>query len=299
MNMTVQLQTDDEGYLGRECPTCEKYFKVRLGTGLSGEPNCYCPYCSHVGEHNTFFTKQQIEYATSAAMNQLSGMVLGSLRKLERKPDRNAFLSIGISVKGQPTPITYYSELELEERVTCSVCTLEYTIYGAFGYCPDCGVHNSQQILLANFDVVTKMLELAQGADALIKLKLIENALEDTVSTFDGFGREHCQDLPYKISFQNPEAARLKLEEGEGLDITAGLSVAEWTFVREQFQKRHLLAHTLGVVDEDFVRKTGSTIPAGRKVPITEEDVRLLIGLLKTVAANLCAGVSRRPVIPA
>lgn len=48
-------------------------------------------------------------------------------------------ISIGFKVKGSPTPIAYYREDELEERVTCSACTMEYTIYGAFGSVPMAG----------------------------------------------------------------------------------------------------------------------------------------------------------------
>ena len=211
MKYSVPIKPDEDGYTGRECPECEKYFKIKFGTGLPNISDCHCPYCNHVGDQNTFWTKQQIAYARSVALNQISGELIDQLKKMERKPDRNAFLSIGIKVKGQATPITYYSEQELEERVICAACTLRYTIYGAFGFCPDCGVHNSQQIVFANFDLALKILDLAAGAEENVKTKLTENALEDVVSAFDGFGREHSTSLPYKMSFQNIGAARDKI----------------------------------------------------------------------------------------
>ena len=36
MDFTVSIPADERGYTGRECPSCESYFKVRFGTGLSG-----------------------------------------------------------------------------------------------------------------------------------------------------------------------------------------------------------------------------------------------------------------------
>ena len=42
----VTIPKDEEGYLGRECPQsdCEGYFKIKPGTGLSGENlPCHCP----------------------------------------------------------------------------------------------------------------------------------------------------------------------------------------------------------------------------------------------------------------
>ena len=57
-----------------------------------------------------------IEYAKSVVLNKVSGDLLKMMKKMEMKPKRNQFISIGITVKGRPTPITYYSEKELEEK---------------------------------------------------------------------------------------------------------------------------------------------------------------------------------------
>jgi hypothetical protein len=217
--MSIKLEPDEGGYTGRECPTCKKYFKVKGGTGLPGLPPCHCPYCNHVGAPDEFYTSDQVKYAQSVVLNKFEKALLGTLKKMERPHDPQMFVSMSIQVKGEPEPIIRYSEKELEERVTCSSCTPEYTIYGAFGFCPDCGVHNSLQIVNTNFDLAVKFLDLAKAAPADVAEKLIENTLEDAVSAF---GREHCRDLPFKISFQNIEAAGEKLLKEVGLDLAAG-----------------------------------------------------------------------------
>nr|WP_321258904.1 hypothetical protein [uncultured Pseudodesulfovibrio sp.] len=294
MEFSVSIESDEDGYIGRECPECEKYFKVKNGTGLLDATDCHCPYCNNVDPHDHYWTQQQIEYAQSVALNQISGELLGQLKKLERKPDRNAFISIGITVEGSPTPIVHYTEEELEERVTCAGCTLEYTIYGAFGYCPDCGVHNSSQIVNANFDLALKIVELASQAEDDVQSKLIENALEDAVSAFDGFGREHCSAAAPKVSFQNISAAKDKLASKLGVDISDGVASDQWDFLCEQFQKRHLLAHRMGIVDEEFICKTGcSPELEGRKVPISVDDVKTSIQLLKIVVNNIFTSISK------
>ena len=63
-------------------------------------------------------------------------------------------------------------------------------MYGVFAFCPDCGQHNSLQILEGSFGTVTKLLDLASTAPEELGRKLVQNALEDCVSAFDGFGRE-------------------------------------------------------------------------------------------------------------
>jgi|JRYJ01.1.fsa_nt_gb ribosomal protein L44E len=294
MRISVPIRPDLDGYTGRECPTCERYFKIKGGTGIPGLTVTHCPYCNHVGPHTEFWTKQQIAFARSVAMNKVSSQLLSSMKKLERRPDPRALMSIGITVRGSPTPIRHYTEKELEERVTCSSCSLEYTIYGSFGYCPDCGMHNSEQIANANLDLVLRALDLAGTAMDDLRAKLVENALEDAVACFDGFGREHCANQPYKISFQNLEAARVKLQREHGLDLATSLSAADWSFVAVQFQKRHLLAHTLGIIDADFIAKTSASPSLeGRKVTITDSDVRKLVGHLRVLAEALHRGLPK------
>lgn len=292
--MQVTINPDADGYTGRECPTCEKYFKIKFGIGLSGDLDSHCPYCNHTGPQTEFWTKPQIEYAQSVVLNRLSGQLLAQLKKLERKPDPRAMISIGLTVKGCPTPVAYYREEDLEERVTCATCAMEYTIYGAFGFCPACGVHNSLQIVNANFDLVLKALDLAKEASSDLATRLIENAMEDAVSCFDGFGREHCATQPFKVTFQNIGGAKDKLLSETGFDLASPLDAGSWVFVTAQFQKRHLLAHKLGVIDADYVNKTGcSPSLQGRKVTITDSDVRALVKHLRTLAEGLYHGVPR------
>jgi hypothetical protein len=116
MEFTLKIQPDADGYTGRECPECEKYFKIKFGTGLPGSQDCHCPYCNHIDPQKRFFTKDQVEYVKSVALNKISGDLLQSLKKTELRPDPRAYISIGITLKGSPTPIIRYSEKELEER---------------------------------------------------------------------------------------------------------------------------------------------------------------------------------------
>ena len=124
--------------------------KITPGTGVKGPAPCHCPYCGHTGEHNTFFTAEQIEYAKSVAIRRITDAVHQDLKALEFDHKPQGAFGIGFSMKvtryGQH-PIRCYREKELETKVTCDKCTLRFAIYGVFGWCPDCGTHNSLQIL--------------------------------------------------------------------------------------------------------------------------------------------------------
>jgi hypothetical protein len=51
-------------------------------------------------------------------------------------------------------------------QVICDNCTLRYAIYGVFDWCPDCGVHNSMQILIKNLELARKELLLSTTTDS-------------------------------------------------------------------------------------------------------------------------------------
>ena len=74
-----------------------------------------------------------------------------------------------------------------------SMNSLRYAIYGVFAFCPDCGVHNSRQILDRNLALATKQLALAAEKGGDLEDYLIREALSGAVASFDGFGRETCR----------------------------------------------------------------------------------------------------------
>src|SRR5262245_58505811 len=118
----------DDGYQGRECPNsyCLGYFKITPGTGVQGPAPCHCPYCGHTGEHDTFRTQDQIEYAKSDVLHRVSEAVLKDLTaamqfnltaamQFKEHPPREGFgISVSVKVEGRPTPVRHYREKQLE-----------------------------------------------------------------------------------------------------------------------------------------------------------------------------------------
>ena len=159
--VSVAIKADEDSYVGRECPaeTCLGYFKITLGTGVKGPAPCHCPYCGHTGDQNTFWTQEQLEYAKSVVLRQVTEAFRRDLKSMEFDHQPRGGFGIGVSLKvtgGRPHPIRYYRERKLETHVVCENCTLRYAIYGVFGWCPDCGVHNSRQILAKNLELAEK-----------------------------------------------------------------------------------------------------------------------------------------------
>jgi len=300
--MFVSVQADRQGYVGRECPKCERYFKVTPGTGLPVQ-TCICPYCGKKDGNDHFFTQDQIEYAHSLAIRKVEEELLRSFKSLEFdiKPPSGGF-GIGASLKvtstGGPHPIHYYTEKRLETEVLCDRCGLKYAIYGVFGYCPDCGSHNNLVILTANLELIEKMLVLSEEqTDSALRTKLVENALADCVSAFDGWGRATVLAFAAKaadaekaktVSFQNIGKAAEHVLKHFGLDLRADATASDFEHVSRLFQKRHLIAHKMGVIDEEYVRATGGfSASVGHKVHVDAAELREVFPLLLVLAAAL------------
>jgi len=289
-----------DGFTGRECPNpeCEGYFKMQFGTGLPGENlPCHCPYCGHKTGHNEFWTKEQIEYAQSIAHRQITDAIFKDLKSMEFESKPRGGFGIGISLKvkpGQPVPIKYYTEKELETILICDQCTLRYAIYGIFAFCPDCGTHNSKQILETNLQLAKKKLALSSQLDKDLSETLINDALENVVSAFDGFGREVCRvrskssnnpEEVLKIRFQNIDGAKKKIIDLFGVNISQCLSSDKWDFAIKEFQKRHLVSHKMGIVDQEYIDKSHDLEAiVGRKISISSEEVERLILIILNLA---------------
>ena len=170
-----------------------------------------------------------------------------------------------------------------------------------------CGAqeHNSLQILGKNLDLCLKEIELAAKAELSFADHLSGDALENAVSAFDGFGREVCRvysertGQPGKskpLSFQNLQNVRDTLEISYGLNFSVSITHDDWLFACRCFQKRHLLAPRMGVVDGAYLRNTGDPqARIGRKVSITPDEAKFLTELLRKLGAALTANLRQHP----
>ena len=92
------------------------------------------------------------------------------------------------------------------------------------------------------------------------------------------------------MNFQNLAAARRGFLDLFGIDLSTALDPEEWRAAVVAFQKRHLIAHKLGVVDQHYIDKTGdSRAIVGRKVIVDADEVRRLARTISTLAPRTAA----------
>jgi thiol-disulfide isomerase/thioredoxin len=299
--LNIELPTDDSGFIGRECLECKKYFTLRPGTGLPTK-HCHCPYCDYEGDQSTFFTPEQLEYRDSIAnkiayeqfIEPLLNDLSKSIKKLERV-SKGSFLKIKVTEKRTKPffPIKYYNEKELETKLTCDGCGLEFAIYGVFSHCPDCKKINAFSIFKKSIEVSRKQFDLFQASknekDVIqANLKFI---LTNAISAFDGLGKElrkrYKAIFPEKPKnlFQNIDELTKVLLANLSLDLTK--EIDDYDLFRLLFQVRHIFEHNMGVVDSDFVKKVPSFAHLeGRKYDLTPLQIKDFLSKLEN-AGNL------------
>ena len=91
--MNIRFETDTDGFLSQECPSCRQRFKVLFGKG-SDAAISFCPYCRHTGEDN-WLTPEQLHYVQSVATEVI---VRPQLKQFKRQLSRSASDLIDVQV---------------------------------------------------------------------------------------------------------------------------------------------------------------------------------------------------------
>jgi len=86
LELTIEFPLDDDGYIRRQCPRCERVFKWHHDPDPEeappgAEPALYhCPYCGEPSPADQWLTDEQVDYAQAAAANELMKQVESQLR---------------------------------------------------------------------------------------------------------------------------------------------------------------------------------------------------------------------------
>jgi ribosomal protein S27E len=86
IKVPVSLPLDDDGFLRRECPTCEREFK--WFSHSEGDPNAeevsqyFCPLCGAPADTNSWWTPAQLERAQGLAGPEIDRLVQDSVRNM-------------------------------------------------------------------------------------------------------------------------------------------------------------------------------------------------------------------------
>lgn len=303
---TISFPSDQDGYFDRECPSreCMAQFKVFMADWKEKvrDEEVFCPFCRHTADAKQWWTQEQAAHINSVVKATIGGAIHEALRsdseRWNRQQPRGALISMRMHVESRardvPVPLEVASPMRL--KITCSDCGCRYAVVGAAYFCPACGHNAADQMFqltvagirqsLDALDAVRSAIADRDAAENTARL-IIENGLQNAVSAFQRcaealFSTIPCTGKVRRNAFQNIAEGSALWMSAIGTSYETHLSSTELSRLRIAFQQRHLLAHTQGVVDADYVTKTGDIrYQPGQRVVVRVEAVRDTLDLIE------------------
>ena len=314
ISIPVTLHSDEKGYFDRECPNedCLYTFKILMKDWEEkvSDDEVHCPLCGHVDTSDKWWTQDQLEkmqeIAASWAMNYIQGELDKSFKKLERSTRNNKFIRItykpGRRVTFINNPIGQREEWETE--ICCEKCGTHYSVIGSAYFCPCCGFNSAVNSFNDSLDSIEKMLESlpemkdmltdkynADSAETMCQ-SMLESSIGYMVSAFQKFASCKYDELSEKTSrvndFQIVDKGSKLFEEETGKKYSDWLTAGELAFIKLMFQRRHLLEHNNGMVDQQYLNKSGDTsYSLGQRIIVKEADAHSLLAILRKLGSSI------------
>jgi len=302
----VGMPTAGDGYEGRQCPSCDRFFKIGIAEreALPDDLVMNCPYCGHAGESEEFITRvarERVDAAAKAMADQrvhamiedALGGAFGRGRRL-RPGESGIEMSYTPATPPPVTTLPTYVEEAVRRTIQCESCGNHQGVYGAAAFCYACGPRDSaatvieemaaqRRALALQDQLVAELRKEAQGAGVFDKLA--GDAVKYVVTGFEVYTRE-------EFSHRAPGAAATEAARAAGRGVFQRLEDASdlfaqhggfafdrlvtpdvWNRLRHAFAQRHVLVHKNGHVDQPFLDQVPeSDLAVGQRLVITRTE---------------------------
>lgn len=314
ITIPVTLRSDEKGYFDRECPNedCLYTFKVLMKDWEEkvSDEEVHCPLCGHIDTSDKWWTQDQLkkmqEIAASWAMNYVQKELDKSFGKIAQSTRNNKFIKItykpGKRVTFINNPIGQSKEWETE--ICCEKCGTHYSVIGSAYFCPCCGYNSAVNSFNDSLDSIRKMLESLREMKEMMTKKynldsaetmcrsLLESSIGDMISAFQKFASCKYEELSGKASrvndFQIVEKGSQLFDDETGKKYSDWLSAYELNFMKVMFQRRHLLEHNNGMVDQKYLDKSqDNSYSIGQRIIVKEDDAYTLLDILRKLGNEL------------
>lgn len=300
IKVSVPIEADKEGFLDKECPSkeCLTQFKVNSDDwgNIVRDEEVFCPICRFTAPAQEWFTTEQVERAQEIALAQFNSSFNNALEasasKFNRRQPKNSFISITMQYKGKlvsvPMPPAATDPMQL--KISCSECGCRYAVIGAGFFCPSCGYNCAEKTFSQSIQKARDALGVISQLEKIeiqvdrdhtenAKRMILEKCIETGVMSFqravevlykEEVGEEGLARNIFQRLVQGSDLWKQKFGKGYS-DILSG---NELKIITISFQQRHLLSHCEGIVDQDYIDKSGDARYAvGQRISLKKEGV--------------------------
>jgi hypothetical protein len=291
----VAMPESEDGYVGCECPSCSRFFKVMISEfkALPDSP-INCPYCGHSADTGDFMTEQQLSRVTAGAEAVAEQFVHAQLDDIFGRAFRS---SKHVSyTRGSMPPkraLPTYVEEAVLRTIECEKCGNHQAVYGASAFCYVCGPRDTATTVIE--ELASQRRALALGDQLSVEQRedarahgvfdgLAGDAIESVVTEFEVYAREEFSERVANGSavaqaaggrgiFQRLEDADILFAQHAGFALSSLIPADVWSRLLRAFQQRHVLTHKGGHIDQQYLdRVPGSSLAVGQRLVVSRAE---------------------------
>ncbi len=281
-------------------PTADALARMKL---MPHSPQTVCPYSGSIAADGEFLHPDDrdaaIETVKHAVVQDAAAYLQDMLKGVARKS--KGFITYKPSRSAPPAKPRFVRD-DLMRELVCDHCGRDYGVYAIALFCPDCGAPNVHLHFQRETELVDAQITLAEGLDNSqreLAYRLIGNAHEDVLTAFEatqktiylyGINQRPAGSppvKPVKNDFQNVDHATTRFAD-LSLNPFSSLDADAQAALRLNVQKRHIIGHNLGVIDDKFAQHAQDA-RVGETAKLIADDIRVFAGLCMAVVANLDA----------
>lgn len=288
----VIVATDQHAMWGRKCPNCSGYWRT-------GTPGLFwttvCCYCGQHSRAHECLSDAQRAYVESCCLFYQHALSHGGQGLFTIKARDLVAQAMASEDGAESAPPDFFVEKSRQTRFTCEACGSVMDILGRFAYCSSCGTRNDGTMFQADVEAVRARLTTGDNPTLCLK---------ELVDAFDAVGRNIARQLishvPMtkarrekwsKANFQQISSIASDLKRDFDIDLLRKASQSDTNFVTKMFHRRHLHAHSGGIVDQKYLDDTGdTTVQIGQLLRERREDILALTPIVAKIVQNLMQG---------
>jgi hypothetical protein len=258
-----------------------------------------CPYSGIAAPDGEFMHPDDLTAAIETVKHAAVADAKSALQDmLQRSFSGSKYIKVRATGSPSQQPKPRFMREDLLRELVCDHCARDYGVYAIALFCPDCGAPNLRLHFHREAELVNVQADLAEAQTEInreLAYRLLGNAHEDVLTAFEAtlktvylymIDRRQIEAFkPVRNDFQNVEIARKRFAE-LGVDPFVDLTKDELDMLKLNIQKRHIIGHNLGVVDEKFAEHANEA-RIGETVRLLSDDVKLFTSLAQKVVDNL------------